>query len=98
MTAIPTLTEILIAGGVGLVVAVALRLYRARSAARKAAPLDAHAALIKRAERYTAESSFLRTVCSQYRASGHMSERQAAAVAKALARLEAQPSRTGRAA
>ncbi len=83
----PTLTEILIAMSVALVVAVSIRFYRARSA--KQAPPHIHDVLMKRAEVYASESPFLAHLCRQYRTNGHLSDRQAKTVAKALARLEA---------
>jgi hypothetical protein len=89
MIAIPSLTEILIAGGVGLAAAITIRIFRARSAKRRNTPVYVHDALMKRAEAYTERSSFLRTVCRQYQANGRISDRQADAVAKAIARLEA---------
>lgn len=84
----PTLTQILIAMGVALVVAVAIRVYRARSA--KQAPPHVHDVLMKRAEIHASESPFLAHLCRQYRTNGHLSDRQAKTVAKALARLEAE--------
>ncbi|OFW97501.1 MAG: hypothetical protein A3D94_19570 [Alphaproteobacteria bacterium RIFCSPHIGHO2_12_FULL_66_14] len=89
MISIPSLTEILIAGGVGLAAAIAIRIFRARSAKRRNTPVYVHDALLKRAEAYTERSSFLKTVCRQYQANGRISDRQADAVAKAIARLEA---------
>lgn len=82
----PTLTEILIAMGTALVVAVAIRFYRARSA--KQPPPHVHDVLMKRAEAHASESPFLAHLCRQYRTNGHLSDRQARTVAKALARLE----------
>lgn len=88
MTADPTvLTQILIATVTAIVVAVGIKLFRAWSARRSQASAHGHDALMKRAEAHAAQSSFLRTVCRQYRANGHISDRQAEAVAKALARL-----------
>ena len=83
---LPSLTEILIAMCAALVVAVSIRFYRARSA--KQAPPHVHDVLMKRAEAYASESPFLAHLCRQYRMNGHLSERQARTVAKALARLE----------
>jgi hypothetical protein len=83
----PTLTQVLIAMGVALVVAVAIRVYQARSA--KQPPPHVHDVLMKRAEVYASESPFLAHLCRQYRTNGHLSDRQAKTVAKAIARLEA---------
>ncbi|TAJ87517.1 hypothetical protein [Reyranella sp.] len=85
MTSVPT--EILIVLGVAAIVAIGIRLFRANSAARREAP-HIHDGLMKRAETHAATSSFLRKVCREYKANGHISNRQAEAVAKALARLE----------
>ncbi len=82
----PTLTEILIAMSVALVVAVSIRFYRARSA--KQAPPHVHDVLMRRAEVYASESPFLAHLCRQYRTNGHLSDRQAKTVARAIARLE----------
>ena len=84
----PSLTQILIAMSVALVVAVAIRVYRARSA--KQAPPHVHDVLMKRAQVYASESPFLAHLCRQYRTNGHLSDRQAKTVAKALARLEVE--------
>lgn len=84
----PTLTQILIAVGAAAVVAIAIRLFRARLANR--APPHVHEALMKRAQAYASESPFLARLCRQYQANGHLSDRQARTVEKALARLEAQ--------
>ncbi|TAJ41319.1 MAG: hypothetical protein EPO55_06100 [Reyranella sp.] len=92
----PTLTQILIAMGMALVVAIAIRVYRARSA--KQAPPHVHDVLMKRAQVYASESPFLAHLCRQYRTNGHLSDRQAKTVAKAIARLEAarpDPKRSG---
>jgi hypothetical protein len=43
---------------------------------------------MKRAETHAATSPFLRKVCQEYKANGHISNRQAEAVAKAVARIE----------
>lgn len=82
------LAEILIVVGVAFVVAIAIRVVRARRAARNRGPAHIHEALMKRAERYTQNSPFLRKVVSEFKANGHVSNRQAEAVAKALKRLE----------
>ena len=85
MTGIPT--EILIVVGVAAVVAIGIKLYRARNTARHEVP-HVHDALMKRAEAHAAASPFLRKVCQEYKANGHISNRQAEAVAKAVARIE----------
>ncbi len=73
--------------GVAAVVAVGIKLYRARSAAQREVP-HVHDALMKRAEAHATASPFLRKVCQEYKANGHISNRQAKAVAKAVARIE----------
>ena len=83
----PTLTEILIAAGTAFVVAIAIRFYRARSAARSEPP-HVHDVLMKRAQAYADESPFLAHLCRQYRTNRHLSERQAKTVARAIERLE----------
>lgn len=82
------LTEILIVVGVAFVVAIAVRVLRARRAARNRGPAHIHEPLMKRAELHTERSPFLRKVVSEFKANGHVSNRQAEAVAKALKRLE----------
>lgn len=84
------LTEILIVVGVALVVAIAIKVFRARQAARNRGPAHIHEALMKRAELHTEHSSFLKKVVSEFKANGHVSNRQAEAVEKALKRLEGQ--------
>ncbi len=84
------LTEILIVVGVAFIVAVAIKVVRARQAARNRGPAHIHEALMKRAELHTERSPFLRKVVSEFKANGHVSNRQAEAVAKALKRLEAK--------
>jgi hypothetical protein len=79
-------TEILIAAGVALVVAVAIRIVRARVAERNRGPAHIHEALMKRAEAYADKSPFLQKVCREFKANGHISNRQAEAVKKAIAR------------
>jgi hypothetical protein len=81
-------SEILIAAGVGLVVAVAIRVWRARAAARNRGPAHIHEPLMKRAEALAEKSAFLRKVCREFKANGHISNRQAEAVRKAIARIE----------
>ena len=83
-------TEILIAAGVAIVVAVAIRVVRARRAAANRGPTHIHEPLIKRAENYADKSAFLRNVCREFKANGHISNRQAEAVKKAIARIEAR--------
>jgi hypothetical protein len=51
-------------------------------------PPGEHEALMKRAETHAGKNAFLRNMCRQYKASGHLSQRQAEQVEKALARLE----------
>jgi hypothetical protein len=82
------LTEILIVVGVAFVVAIAVRVFRARRAARNRGPAHIHEALMKRAELHTERSPFLKKVVSEFKANGHVSNRQAEAVAKALKRFE----------
>ena len=79
-------TEILIAAGVAVVVAVAIRIVRARLAARNRGPAHIHEALMKRAEAYADKSPFLRNACREFKANGHISNRQAETVRKAIAR------------
>lgn len=83
-------TEILIAAGVGLVVAVIIRIIRARRAARDRGPTHIHEPLMKRAEALADKSPFLRKVSLEFKANGHISNRQAEAVRKAIARLESR--------
>jgi hypothetical protein len=83
-------TEILIAAGVALVVATAIRLVRARQARRNRGPVHIHETLMKRAEAHVDKSPFLRTVSREFKVNGHISNRQAEAVKKALARIEAR--------
>ncbi len=82
--------EIAIFAGAALIVGVSIQLVRAWLARRNAAPTGIHDQLIKQAEAYAERSPFLKTVCRQYRKNGHISERQADAVATAIARLEAK--------
>ncbi len=82
--------EIAIFAGAALIVGVSIQLVRAWLARRNAAPTGIHDQLIKQAEAYAERSPFLKTVCKQYRKNGHISERQADAVATAIARLEAK--------
>lgn len=82
------LTEILIVVGVAFVVAIVIRVVRARQASRNRGPAHIHEALMKRAELHTERSPFLKKVVSEFKANGHVSNRQAEAVAKALKRFE----------
>ena len=79
-------TEFLVAGVAAVIVAIAIRLVRAKKTARRRAPVPIHDALMRRAELHAEHSPFLRKVGLEYRANGHISDRQADAVAKALAR------------
>ena len=83
-------TEFLIAAGVALVVAVAIRIVRARMAARDRGPAHIHEALMKRAGALADKSPFLKNVCREFKANGHISNRQAEAVKKAITRIEAR--------
>ncbi|MBL6614370.1 MAG: hypothetical protein ISP45_10190 [Reyranella sp.] len=83
-------TEIAIAAITAVIVAVAIRIFRARADARNRGPAHIHEPLMKRAEAFTDQSPFLRKVCHEFKANGHISNRQAEAVRKALARLEAR--------
>jgi Tfp pilus assembly protein PilV len=82
------LTEILIVAGVAFVVAIAVRVFRTRQAARKRGPAHIHEALMKRAELHSGRSPFLKKVVNEFKANGHVSNRQAEAVSKALKRFE----------
>lgn len=88
MTSTPTLKDFLIAAGLAIVVAIAIRIFRARSASRRQGPPHVHDVLMKQAEAHASESPFLAHLCRQYRTNGHLSDRQARTVAKAIARLE----------
>jgi hypothetical protein len=90
MSGTPTLRDFLIAAGCAIVVAVAIRIFRARSASRRQGPPHVHDALMKQAQAYASESPFLAHLCRQYRTNGHLSDRQARTVAKAIARLESE--------
>ncbi len=81
-------TEILIVAAAAVVVAVVIRVVRARQARRNRGPIHIHEALMKRAEAHAVKSPFLRTVSREFKANGHISNRQAEAVKKALARIE----------
>lgn len=83
-----TMTQFLIVAVVGLAVGIGIRVVRARLAARNRAPAHAHGALMKRAEAHAEKSPFLRNICREFNANGHISDRQAEQVAKALARME----------
>lgn len=82
------LEAVLIAVAAAAVVAIAIRLFRARSAARTQR-IGRHVILMKRAEAHVAKNAFLRKACRDYRATGHLSERQVEAVERALERAEA---------
>ncbi len=88
---LPSWTELALVAGFALVVAVAIRWVQARRASRRDAPRHPHAALMQRAEALAGRSPFLKKVCGEFRANGHISERQAEAVRKAIARLDAAP-------
>lgn len=79
--------EIPIVVGAAIVAAVAIKLFRAWSAGRARGSVHVHDALMKQAQTHAQQSPFLRNVCRQYQANGHISDRQAKAVAKAIARL-----------
>lgn len=81
-------TELLVVAGVALVVAIAIRVVRARIAARNRGPAHIHEALMKRADALADKSPFLRKVSREFKANGHVSNRQAEAVRKAIARIE----------
>jgi hypothetical protein len=83
-----TWTEIVIAMVTAVVAAIGIRVYRARSEARNRGPVHIHEPLMKRAEAFADQSPFLRKVCREFKANGHISNRQAEAVRKAVARLE----------
>ena len=82
-------TEIAIAVVTAVIVAVVIRIFRARADARNRGPAHIHEPLMKRAETFADQSPFLRKVCREFQANGHISNRQAEAVRKALARLQA---------
>jgi hypothetical protein len=86
-------SEILIIVVVAVVVAVGIRLFRARVAAQGKGPPHIHDTLMKRAPAYADASPFLRKVCREYEANGHISNRQAEAVAEAIARAEKRSQR-----
>ena len=81
-------SALLIMVAVAAVVAIGLRIFRARAEARHREPLHVHEPLIRRAEAFTDRSVFLAKVCREFKANGHISDRQAEAVKKALARFE----------
>lgn len=83
-------TEIAIAIVTAVIVAVGIRIVRARIEARNRGPAHIHEPLIRRAEAFADQSPFLRKVCREFKANGHISNRQADAVRKALARFEAR--------
>ncbi len=79
-------TEFLIFAVAAIVVAVAIRLVRARL--KDAPPIGRHDVLMKRAEANVEESAFLKKACADYRKTGHLSARQVEAVEKALESAE----------
>ena len=83
-------TEFAIAAITAVIVAVGIRIMRARTEARNRGPAHIHEPLMKRAEAFADQSPFLRKVCHEFEANGHISNRQAEAVRKALARFEAR--------
>ncbi|MBM3648807.1 MAG: hypothetical protein FJX11_13540 [Alphaproteobacteria bacterium] len=83
-------TEIMIAAGAALVAAIVIRVIRARAAARNRGPAHIHEPLMKRAEALADKSPFLSKVSREFKANGHISNRQAEAVRKAIARIEAR--------
>ena len=83
-------TEIAIAVVSAVIVAVVIRIFRARADARTRGPVHIHEPLMKRAEALAAQSAFLRKVTREFKANGHISNRQAEAVRKALTRFEAR--------
>jgi hypothetical protein len=83
-------TALLIMVAVAAVVAIAIRIFRARAEARNRGPIHIHEPLIKRAEAFTDRSAFLKKVCREFKLNGHISDRQAEAVKKAVARFEGQ--------
>jgi hypothetical protein len=81
------LTEIIIAAVSALVVAVGIRLWRRRSDP-ELNRIGRHDLLMKRAEAYETQSSFLRKTLADYRKHGHLSERQVEQIEKAIERQE----------
>ncbi len=81
-------TDILIVIAVATVVAIAIRVVRRKIANRNLLPLHIHDNLMKRAEIHSVDSPFLKKICREYKANGHISNRQAASVEKAVARIE----------
>ncbi len=79
-------TEYLIAGGAAAVIAIAIRVVRARM--KGAPPTGKHDVLMKRAAAHVDKSAFLKKACADYRATGHLSARQVEGVEKALERVE----------
>jgi hypothetical protein len=79
--------EFLIAIAAALGVAIVIKLVRADRAARRA-PIGKHDLLMKRAEAQMEKSAFLRKAVRDYKANGHLSERQVEAVETALERVE----------
>lgn len=81
-------TDILIVIAVATVVAIAIRVVRRKIADRNLPPIHIHDNLMKRAEIHSVDSPFLKKICREYKANGHISNRQAASVEKAVARIE----------
>lgn len=81
-------TDILIVIAVATVVAIAIRVVRRKIANRNLPPIHIHDSLMKRAEIHSVDSPFLKKICREYKANGHISNRQAASVEKAVARIE----------
>lgn len=78
-------SDVLILVVVTVVVAVTITMVRRRA---NRPPPGVHDALMKRAEAHVEQSPFLKNVCREYRANGHISKRQVEQIEKALARLE----------
>jgi len=70
---------------VTVVVAVTITIFRRRA---NRPPPHEHDALMKRAEKLSEKSPFLKNACREFRANKHLSKRQAGQIAKAVARLE----------
>ena len=83
-------TEILIAAIAAVFMAVTIRIIRARRAKRDRGPSHIHEPLMTRAGAYADRSAFLRKVCGEFKANGHISNRQAEAVREAIRRIEAR--------
>lgn len=77
--------DILILAIVTVIVAATVFFLRHRA---NRPPPSEHDALMKRAEAHAEKSPFLKNMCRQYKANGHLSRRQVEQIEKALARLE----------